>query len=118
MANYSSASFSATTSSWTEKAPSTALSSEYFHNNPLKASQVVAIATVSSRAINLPLEELQIKFTLMAAEVDRLLILNSLTGKECEHWRKRFLEVEKSGPNKVKKSFLINSNDAGRSDTR
>ena len=105
MANYSSASFSATTSSWTEKAPPTTLSSEYFHNNPLKASQIVATASVSSRAINLPLEEMQIKFTLMAAEVDRLLILNSLMGKECEHWRKRFLETERPSYNKVQNHF-------------
>jgi len=77
------------------------ISTEHLNKNPLRASEIVATSSQSSNAGKLPLEELQIRFVLMAAEVDRLLILNSLTNKEADHWRKKYLSSENLSPPKV-----------------
>lgn len=95
MENYSYTSFSTNASPATDVPLRTMISGEYLNNNPLRASQVVATSKLASRTIGLSIEGYQLNFVLLAAEVDRLLILNSLMSKEAEHWRKKFLEFEK-----------------------
>jgi len=78
------------------------ITTDHFNKNPLRASEIVATSKQSSNVVKLPLEELQMRFVLFAAEIDRLLILNSLTNKEAEHWRKKYLNSENLSPPKVK----------------
>src|SRR5690242_20293031 len=101
MSNYAYTSISTNTTYSPEGNHHRGAAPDYLSSHPLRASQVVATSSLSSRVIGLPLEELQVHFTLLAAEVDRLLILNSLMTKETEQWRKKYLEIERSSSQKV-----------------
>lgn len=101
MSNYTYTSFSTNAPQSPESHLYKASAPDYLSNNPLRASQVVPSSSQSARVVGLSLPELQTNFVLMSAEVDRLLILNSLMSKEAEQWRQKYLDIERLGPQKV-----------------
>ncbi len=66
---------------------------ESLQQNPLRASEIISKSNNSISPLHFTLEEFQIKFVMMASEIDRLLILNSLTNSEAERWRKKYLDI-------------------------
>lgn len=105
MANNFYTSYSTSASQFLDTNVPQLISTEHLQKNPLRASEIVETSSQSSRVVKLPLEELQIRFVLLAAEIDRLVILNSLANKEAEHWRKKYLNSENSSPPKVNSFF-------------
>lgn len=101
MSNYTYSSFSTNTPQSPERNIQRSSPYDYLSNNQLRASQVVATSSQSARVVGLSLPELQANFVLMSAEVDRLLILNSLMSKEAEQWRQKYLDIERLGSQKV-----------------
>jgi len=61
----------------------------------MKASHIVPQLKEKHDTINLSKEELQIKFVLMSAEIDRLIILNSAIFKESELWKDKYLDADR-----------------------
>lgn len=56
---------------------------------------------LGTQLINLPAQELQVHYVLLAAETERLIIMTSLMEKETENWRKKYFDQEKLTSAKV-----------------
>jgi len=75
--------------------------SDKYPDKSLKASHIIATSNVPSRTIQLNVTELQMKYVLMAAEIDRLIILNSSLAREANMWKNKYFDLEKVTPRMV-----------------
>lgn len=70
------------------------ISSEYLQSNSLRIPDFDSTSQPDFKGINSSNMELQAHFVLVAAEVERLLILNSVLCKEAELWKRKYKECD------------------------